>query len=263
MSVLPEPAAVERELLEVHRQDIHCRRDGDELVLDTPLPLQNGALLRVYISAVAGGGLSVSDGGYVAGEIESFTRTISARRERQQKLERIARRLNLDWESEFRAYAPDLPTAMRRVVFICQAVDQALSLDTYRPPRPAAPIRERLFAAFKLRGLHVHSRRRLPVGDNQDVVIDYEVRRDGRVGAVELLTSKSASGAKGVVDRAVTVLHLLSRGGYPGRLFAVFDEESPIAQARNLDRFRKAKPELALLLPSHQAATAIPELLGA
>ena len=152
---------------------------------------------------------------------------------------------------------------MRRVALLGTAVDRALTLASYTPPRIVRPVHQRLLSAFKHRGLKVQNRKRLPIGDEQTVTVDYEVRNDGNAGAVEVLTGKTPASATGAIQRSVTALHSLDNGGYEGRLIAVYDEQSPVAGPRFLERFAIAKPRAALLFSSEQAVTAIPELLGA
>lgn len=61
MSVPPEPTTVEQVLIDVLCSDVRGRRDGDEVVLDTPHILQDGHLLQLYLSpAEDGGGDEVS-----------------------------------------------------------------------------------------------------------------------------------------------------------------------------------------------------------
>ena len=263
MSVLPEPKAVEQALLDVLRDDARCRPDGDELVLDTPYILQDGHLLQVYLSPADGSGLSVTDGGFAASQAEVFARSPAVVRERRGELQKIAERLGLEWDGEFRFVAPTLADAMQRVSFIACAVDRALSLNEFRPGRPTPPLRRRLQDALHKSGLKVTQRAKIPAGPTQHVTVDYRVARNGHDGAVRLLSGQTQTGAEIAVDCAVTIFHLLVGAGYPGELFAVYDEESVAAESKHRDRFWRARPERAVLLSGHEAEIVIQQRLSA
>src|SRR5436305_5518434 len=129
MRTLLNPNYVEEALSRVLRSEVSCVREGDGLYVDTPYVLQDGQLLRVYLDrAEDPDGIVASDGGYATSQIETFARSNAALRERYAQMERIARQLDLEWDTEFRFTAPDLDEALRRLAVLARAFDHSLSL---------------------------------------------------------------------------------------------------------------------------------------
>ena len=259
---LPSPDEVEAALVESLRARVLCKIDGDALELETPYVLQDGHLLRVYIELTTAG-LSVSDGGFTQRQLETDSRTAAMLRERVADVQRIATQLSLKWDGELSYEGDNLGGVLERLAVLCRAVDRSLSLLGQRPTRKAADVRSRLRDQLVGRGFAVTSRGRPQVkGGLRPVVVDQLVRKNGTQAAVEILTSRTESGAHIAVDRAATNFQVLNHFDYQGPLIAVYDRDSPAAEKSLRDRFEAAKPKVALLVSDDKAAEIIGERLA-
>ncbi|HEX5370292.1 MAG TPA: hypothetical protein VFY10_12830 [Dehalococcoidia bacterium] len=92
--------------------------------------------------------------------------------------------------------------------------------------------------------------------------MDQIVRRNGQQAAIEVLTSRTDSGALISVDRAATNFHVLDHFDYGGVLIAVYDRQSPAGSKTLRERFEAAKPKSALLVADDDAAEFISEKLA-
>lgn len=264
MTVLPDTKTVEAILIAVLRDDARCVRDGDALTLDTPFTLQDGHLLRVYLEPSGDGGYIVTDGGFAAGQVESFARNSAILRERRAELKRIASALELEWRDEFRFIAEDLESAMRGVSVLSIAVNRALSLVHARPVRPTQPLRARLGDAFREAGLKVKQRAKIIAQRSElAVTVDFRLQSQSHEAAIEVLTSRTEGGAQSVVDKAAANFNVLARGGYSGLLVAVYDEASPAGRGSVRERFLQAGPDNMMVLPGARAEHEIISRLAA
>jgi len=236
------------------------------LTLDTPLTLQDGRLLRVYIEPAKGGGLIVTDGGYAMSQVETFARTPAMLRERREELVRIARILDLECEdgTEFCYVSNDLEAAMMRLNVLSMAVNRALSLLHAKPPRLKVALRERLLETFRSAGLEVKRDAQITSGQSElSVTVDYRVNSKRKEAAVEVLSGRTRAGAQGVVDRTAANFNVLAKGGYRGLLVAVYDEQSIAAHGALRERFLEAGPKNVLLLSGNGEERQIVERLAA
>jgi hypothetical protein len=257
--------AVEQALVGALRAEVSCVPAGDRHRVDTPYVLQDGHLLQVFLWATGENGTVVaSDGGYATAQVETFARSVGALRERYADLKAIANALELEWDAEFRFSAPDLDSAARRIAVLARAVDQSLTLVHTRQRRAGGALREQLGRDLREAGLRATRRARIrPHGEERGVMVDYRVQRNGSEGAVEVLGGRTFQGAAISVDRAVATFHILERLQYRGRLFAVYDEDSPAGELELRERFRSAGPRGAMLLPGSEAVpTILDELAG-
>jgi hypothetical protein len=209
------------------------------------------------------GHVIISDGGYAREQVEIFSRSESLLRSHYKEMEQIATRLGLKWDTEFSYTESDLDALVRRIPVLAEAASRALSLTRHRPRRRHGPLRDELRAELRDLGLGVKSRAKIALTkDLPTVTVDFEVR-NGSAAAVEVLSSRTAAGSLIAVDRAVANFHVLDRGGYAGRLFAVYDEASPAGEPTARNRFIAAAPETAVLVAGAEAAPTIERELKA
>lgn len=254
MSNLPTPDVVTKAALTVLKGQVSCQPVGERLVLDTPYVLQDGHLLRVHIDRDADGRLLISDGGFVQRQVEIFSRSATMLRDRVAEVGQMAVELNLKWDQELSFAESDLRAALQRISVLARAVDRSLSLLHARSPRPKVALRERLGRELADAGFSVRPRARIPVGTGlKEVVIDHLVRRNGAQAAVEVLAGRTGGGALISVDRAIANFHVLTHFQYPGAMVAVYEEGSPAAAPRLLERFENAGPDRARLVAEGEA----------
>jgi len=236
---------------------IECSYDGDIVVVDTPFLLQDGHFLRVYVDE-SGTDVAVTDGGFLQAQIEMFARSSSGIRERSADVKDIANELSLNWDGELGFTETTLERAVQRIAVLARGVDRAIGTLSGRPPRRAVDVRRRLRQSLQEAGLLVTLRSRpiLPNG-MKPVIVDQLVKRDGKQAAIEVLTSKTESGASISVDRAIANFHVLDHYKFEGKLIAVYDRASPAASAQHLDRFRAAKPRSAFVVSDEDAVKEI------
>lgn len=248
------------------REGLVLRRDADGLCVDTPYPLQNGALLRVRIWSVAAGesaSIMVSDNGYALEQLAIFLPG-PALADRYLDVRRIAQELDLEWEDgEFRFVESDLDDLAHRLSAIADAVNRALSLTLPRRRPTAGQLGVTLSAELRGRGLAVSPGARIEITPELTVTVDYRVEGKGAEAAVEILNGHTTDDIALAVDRAVTTFHLLDHGGYPGLLFAVYDPSSLAGRSFYQERFRSAAPPAAMLLGGPDAASVIARKIGA
>ena len=245
-------------------EEISCVADGPALRLDTPYVLQDGRLLRVYLRPAANnGGLVASDGGYATSQVEIFARSAASMRERYEEMKQIAHSLDLEWDTEFRYYAPGLGEAVRRLGVLARAVDRTLTLFSKQRARPASPIKKLLASQFQSYGLIVRNREKIPLPDGRHVTVDQLVRRNGSQAAVEVLTAKTRGGAVIAVDHAIGNFHQLRWAKFGGIMAGVYDESSPAVEVDLRKRFETSLPESTLLLAGSEAAGRLAERLKA
>jgi hypothetical protein len=261
-TLLPAPEDVVRLLTDATAATITCVRDGDDLALDTPFVLQDGHLLRAYISVgEETGALVITDGAWAAEQVELFTSrpSIDAR---WRAMAQIARECGIDFDVEFSYQATGVEAAIGGLSQLARAVDRTLTLLAPTVSRGRMLLRARLRDDMRRAGLHVEQRPRIDLGGLQ-VRVDYRVGRDQNEAAVELLGGQTGHGATQSVDRAVTNFHLLHGGNYQGTLAAIFDEDSAAAGAVFRERFAAASPADTLLIPSSEAVEVLRVRLAA
>lgn len=255
---LPTARAVASTFVELVRQGVSCRRQGDFLLLDTPLILQDGHLLQALIEIDETDSIRVSDGGFVQRQILLSSHSAASIRERGMDAAHLCKEVGLVWEGEEIAYqAENLEDALRRISTLARTVDRSLSTLQVKPPRKPVALREQLRKQLQSAGLKVQSKVRITRIDEPKVVVDQVVRRNGSQAAVEVLSGKTHGGAVISVDRAIANFHVLSNLKYQGLLFAVYDEGSPAAESDLRSRFQNARPGAAVLLAGSEAASAI------
>ena len=259
-----QPKDVEHALAVALRQEVVCVFEDDELRVDTPYVLQNGAMLRAYMRwDERGQDLVVSDGSYAAEQMELYAASASALRDRYAEMRRIARRLMLDWDTAFSFRAATLDEAAARTPLLAQAVDQSLSLLTPRQRRAAPALHRELAAELMRAGLNVVHRAKIRAGNDVEVTVDYRLQRGRREAAVEVLGGLTKPSALIAVDRTAADFRELEEAHYSGLLVAVVDEGSPAALPRLRQRFDAARPSSSIVLPAGKAVPLILERLAA
>jgi hypothetical protein len=264
MSITLEPNEIVQTFARLLGENVSCVRQGEELRLDTPYVLQDGCLLQVFLSAVPGNGhIVASDGAYAVQQIEILSSPATLRA-RYGELERIARELDLDWDTEFKFVESDMESVLRRIAVLARAVDRSLGVVTQRTRRSSRHIGAQISSELRDLGLHVTRRAKLvTAGDQPPVTVDLRVRGDDAEAAVEVITAQTEGWAASSIDRAAATFRVLERGRYAGHLVAVYDPYSPVAKPENLRRFKAAGPDDAKLVPSDDAVDEIERLLVA
>jgi hypothetical protein len=261
---LPEPAAVEETIVRILQSDVSCRRTGDVLLIDTPLPVLTGHLLQVVLDASSDNGLVVSDGGFVQRQAEILSSSPSILHSRSAEIQRIAHRLDFEWKDyELRFSAPDLNAVALRLATMVEVVDRALAVLQVRTIRRAVELRKRLAKDLKaIEGIKVRSRAPIPLEDERRTVkVAFLARRNGTQAAIEVLSGRTESGAEISVNRAIANFQLLSTYNYKGAMLGVYDEDSPAAKTELQERFRDASPKKAVLVSGEGASAAVQERL--
>ena len=254
---------VKRALNEALRENLRCALDDGRVRVDTPYVLQDGHLLQVFLNRSPAGDITASDGGWATSQFELHTTHLPERR--YDTLRNIATRLGLEWEGDFRLTAGDLTDAARRIALLARAVDLTLTLARgTRPPgtktaldaaeaRPGRwQVEEELESKLTGTGLAVTARARIPIhGPQRSVTVDYLVSRNGSEAVLDILTSRAK------LDRTAVDFNVLNSSGYPGSLFAVYNEASAAGRQPMLERFKVTAPERTILVPARDAAAAI------
>lgn len=261
-TLLPAPEHVARQLSADVASRITCVRDGDQLVLDTPFLLQDGHLLRAYISVGDEmGHLLVSDGAWAAEQVQLFTAGASLDA-RWKAMAQVARECGVEFDTEFRYRAIDLSTAVAGLDQLARAVDRTLTILAPTGFRTRTTLRTGLRDDMRHAGLHVESRPLIRVG-SLEVRVDYRVSSGPSEAAVELLSGQTPGGAMQSVNQAVTNFHLLHGKDYRGMLAAIFDENSAAATTSARRRLTEASPPNTLLIPSSEAPETLRRRLAA
>ncbi len=243
-------------------ESVHCRRQGDAVILDTPYSFGDGNLLRVYIFETEQG-IVVSDGGFAAKQVEMLSPTPTASR-RYRRLERLATDHGLHWDGRLSFVEPTLEDALYRLDRLALALHEA-ELLLQRGQRPRVQTREYLRRGLESRyGIKTVPDYQivLPSLPNT-VVVDIFAEAEQRKAAIEIIEARTRGGLHDQVNRSIVNLIELERGKFDGMLIGVYDEEVLNRDHRAIDRFKVAKPDRAILIPREQALKEVSELLNA
>lgn len=260
-TVIPEQltAALDRML----SAEIRWKPADGGVCVDTPYQVASGYGLRAYFTS-GDGHIRVSDGGFATSQVEMGVHHPAALRPRYKELERIASSLGLEWNGEFSYLARDTEDAVKRLKVLAQAVQEGQALAVVRSTGRGRDVVQALAARLTRTGAEAVVGAKIQLPERQrPIVVDLRVERERRSAVVEVLAGRSASGAAIQVDRAVTNFHALANAHYPARLYGVFEERSPAAEARFRERFESAKPSDAVLVSSAEAADVIEQALAA
>lgn len=250
-------------LLAVLREDTHAIDTDIGIQLDTPYVLQDGSLLRVFLSLDHGGQrIIVDDGGAARHRIETWTRSDAVRRERLEALKEIAASLALESDETVRCHAATMEAAARRIAVLARAVDRAYGLVDSRTRRVGDRLRQQLASRLREAGLEVKPNAKIETGKGYAVTVDYQLAVNNQYGAVEVLAASSQQGAAIAVDRAAGNFRVLWEARTAWKLFAVYDEHSGFFGPGLRHRFLDIVANAAKLLPSTDAEMTIMAELG-
>lgn len=251
-----------RALQRILAEGVHCTKQGDALVLDTPYSFGARNLLRVYLFETEGG-IVVSDGGFAAKQIEMLSPAPTTNRH-YRRLQRLAADHDLHWDGRLSFSEPTLEDALYRLDRLALALHES-ELLLQRGQRPKMQTREYLRRGLESRyGIKTRPDYQILLPAlQQPVTVDILAERDQHKAAIEIIEARTEGALRDQVNRSAINLILLERGKFDGMLIGVYDEEVLNRSHLAIERFRETKPERALLISRGQALEQVGELLRA
>ncbi len=244
-------------------ESVHCTRQGESLILDTPYSFGDGNLLRVYLFETEEG-IVVSDGGFAAKQVEMLSSTPTTRHH-YRRLQRLAADYGLHWDGQLSFMEPTLEDALYRLDHLALALHEAELWLHQRGQRPRTQTREYLRKELASRyGITVRPDYPILLPSlRQPVTVDILAEREQRRAAIEIIEARTEGGLREQVYRSIVNLTALERARFEGVLIGVYDEEVLNRDHLAIERFNETKPAGAFLIPREQALAQVDELLHA
>lgn len=243
-------------------ESVHCTRQGDALILDTPYSFGDGNFLRIYLYETEEG-IVVSDGGFAAKQVEMLSPAPTTRNH-YRRLHRLAGDHGLHWDGRLSFIEPTLEDALYRLGRLALALHET-ELLLQRGQRPRMQTREYLRRGLESRyGITTRSDHQIVLPSlQQPVIVDILAESDQHQAAIEIIEARTEGGLRDQVNRSAINLILLERGRFDGMLISVYDEEVLNRDHLAIERFKETKPDRAILIPREQALEQVSALLHA
>lgn len=247
-------------LINAFAENVHCSREGEALVLDTPYIFGDGNLMRVYLFETEQG-IVVSDGGIAAQELEMLSPT-PTNKGSYKSLQKLVTESGFHWDGQISFAAPTMEAAVGRLSEMALVLHEADILLAHRGRRTRAKTREYLSKSLHARfGIRTAENYAIPLSQDDEVRVDMFAFGEQQNAAIEILEARSPQGVDRSIDQSLVKFWKLAASDYPGLLVQIYNEDLVGRNQRFTARYNRDKPGRVHLWSREEAVDRLgPEL---